>query len=161
MPTKRRSTAKLSAYMDPRTPGSLGGVDRYTHAQGLTCQEALKELRQQLAYRLHQPIRRRNSYFTYAGLPHGRTMGSRSSGDATIEEMELRHAVLAHHHRRFVQVHLGGSFEKADGESRHGRFPIHFHDDLFDCRRTRERIIQYDIGTMVGSTRYPAFFHAW
>ena len=60
MPTKRRSsTARVSAYTDPRTPGGLGGVDRYARAQELTRNEALQELRQQLAYMLHRPVRRR------------------------------------------------------------------------------------------------------
>ena len=50
MPPKR-STTKVSAY------GSLGGVDQYARAQGLTRKEALRELRQQLAYTLHHPVR--------------------------------------------------------------------------------------------------------
>ena len=58
MPTTRRS-AKVSAYTNPRMPGSLGGVHPYAHAQGLTRKEALKELRQELAYTLHRPVRRR------------------------------------------------------------------------------------------------------
>ena len=58
MPTKRSST-RVSAYTDPRTPGALGGVDRYARAQGLTRKEVLKELRQELAYTLHGPVCRR------------------------------------------------------------------------------------------------------
>ena len=49
----------MSAYTDPQTPGSLGGVARYAQAQGLTQKEALRELQGELAYTLHRPVRRR------------------------------------------------------------------------------------------------------
>ena len=39
----------MSAYTDPQTPGSLGGVAQYTQAQGLTRDEALRELQGELA----------------------------------------------------------------------------------------------------------------
>ena len=55
MPTKQHS-AKVSAYTDPRMLESLGGVNRYAHAQGLTRKEPLKELRQELAYALYLPV---------------------------------------------------------------------------------------------------------
>ena len=63
MPPKRKrschsgcDSAGLSAYTDSRTPESLGGVERYAHAQGLTPKEALEELWGQLAYTLHRPV---------------------------------------------------------------------------------------------------------
>ena len=49
----------MSAYTDPQTPGSLGGVYRYAQAQGLTQKEALRELQGELAYKLHRPVRQR------------------------------------------------------------------------------------------------------
>ena len=49
----------VSAYMDPRTPWSLGGIERYACAQCITQKEALEELRGQLAYTLHRTVRRR------------------------------------------------------------------------------------------------------
>ena len=49
----------MSAYTDPQTPGSLGGVYWYTQDQVLTQKEALQELQGELAYTLHRPVRRR------------------------------------------------------------------------------------------------------
>ena len=49
----------MSAYTDPQTPGSLGGLAQYAQAQGLTQKEALRELQEELAYTLHRPVRRR------------------------------------------------------------------------------------------------------
>ena len=65
MPPKRKRSSgsgaipDVSAYTDPRTRGSLGGVEQYARAQGLTRKEALEELRGQLAFTLHRPVRRR------------------------------------------------------------------------------------------------------
>ena len=52
------TTPIVSAYTDPQTPGSLGGVTRYAQAQGLTQKEALRELQGELAYTLHRLVRR-------------------------------------------------------------------------------------------------------
>ena len=89
-------------------------------------------------------------------------MGGGPSGDPTVEEMASEHPVLANRHRHFVRVHLGGSFEKKDRESRDGRFPIHFTTEWRTTTSSiadgqRKRILQYDTGTMVRSARYPAF----
>ena len=127
MPTKQRSS--LSAYTDPQTPGALGGMDRYARVQGLTRKEALKELRQELASR-----RSSISHVARPGLPSGRAMGGTSSGNAAFEKMESRDTILSHRRRCLVQAHLGGTFEKQDGQSSDGSLPI-----LFGYRRTKVR----------------------
>ncbi|XP_068684361.1 uncharacterized protein [Montipora foliosa] len=53
------TTSIVSAYTDPQTPGSLGGVARYAQAQGLTQKEASRELQGEFTYTLHRPVRRR------------------------------------------------------------------------------------------------------
>ena len=63
MPLKRKrggggdAVPGVCFYTDPPTLGSLGGRGRYVHAQVLMRKEALKELRGQLAYTLHRPVR--------------------------------------------------------------------------------------------------------
>ena len=61
MPKRKRQScaSSVTAYTDPRTPGSLGGVARYAKVQGLTLDEARKKLQGELAYTLHRPVRRR------------------------------------------------------------------------------------------------------
>ena len=50
------ATPIVSAYTDPRTPGSLGGVAQHAQTQGLTQDEDLRELYGELAYTLHRPV---------------------------------------------------------------------------------------------------------
>ena len=52
------ATPIVSAYVDPQTLGSSSGVAWYAQAQGLTWNEALRDLQGELAYTLHRPIRR-------------------------------------------------------------------------------------------------------
>ena len=59
---KRRPAAAtpiVNAYTDPQTPGALGGLALYARAQGLMWDEPQKELRGELAYTLHRPVRRK------------------------------------------------------------------------------------------------------
>ena len=61
MPKRKRQnrTSGITAYTDSRTSGASGGVARYPKAQGLTLDEARRELQGELAYTLHRPVRRR------------------------------------------------------------------------------------------------------
>ena len=52
-------TSGITAYTDPGTSGASGGVARYAKAQGLTMDEARRELQGELANTLHRPVRRR------------------------------------------------------------------------------------------------------
>ena len=54
----------LSRYHDPSAPGSLGGVQRFAKAQGLSLKKAQRLLEQDVGYTLHKPRRRR-----FATLP--------------------------------------------------------------------------------------------
>ena len=46
-------------YRDPKEPGSLGGVARFSKAQGISVQRARRVLAHELGYTLHKPARRR------------------------------------------------------------------------------------------------------
>ena len=49
----------LSHYKDPTAPGSLGGVDRFAAAQGISVGRAKCLLQNKLSYTLHKPRRQR------------------------------------------------------------------------------------------------------
>ena len=61
--TKRKklnvSQQCLARYHDPRTPGSLGGVQRFARAHKIPLKKAQRVLEWDLAYTLHNPRRRR------------------------------------------------------------------------------------------------------
>ena len=50
---------KLSAYVDPTEPGSLGGIAKFAKAHKIPQSHAKKELQQVLSYTLHKPQHRR------------------------------------------------------------------------------------------------------
>ena len=60
-PRKRKkldvSQSWLSRYHDPRTRGSLGGVQWFAKAQDLPLKKAQRVLERDLAYTLHKPRR--------------------------------------------------------------------------------------------------------
>ena len=51
--------ALLARYRDPLKPGSLGGLTRFSKANGITVQRAREVLQRDLGYTLHKPRRRR------------------------------------------------------------------------------------------------------
>lgn len=50
---------KALIYEDPTVPGSLGGVQPFAKASGLSTKKAQQLLQQKLSYTLHKPRRRR------------------------------------------------------------------------------------------------------
>ena len=60
--TKRKldvSQQWLARYHDPRTPGSLGGVQRFARAHQIPLKKAQRVLQRDLAYTMHKSRRRR------------------------------------------------------------------------------------------------------
>ena len=53
------NTSCIMSYEDPSQPGSLGGVNAFSKAQGISREKAQRQLEQNLGYTLHKPLRRR------------------------------------------------------------------------------------------------------
>lgn len=56
--------ALIEAYQDPSAEGSLGGVERFARAHGISLERARRVLEGVLSYTLHRPARKR-----FANLP--------------------------------------------------------------------------------------------
>ena len=79
--------AWLDRYHDPRTPGSLGGVQRFARAHRIPLKKAQLVLERDLAYTLHK--QRRRHFATVPAIVGGigRSMGGGFSRSATLGQV--------------------------------------------------------------------------